>query len=136
GGQKAGLDLDDDSTASYYKAGISKFYNSFLQAHGKPFQVDKLVVSPLILDSATLASITTGANASVYYSDPADIQLKDPFNNAAPNLQPQTGSPALTTAAKFDLTGSLDSDFFEKVNYIGAFDGTTDWMAGWTIWNK
>ena len=136
GGQKAGLDLDDDSTASYYKAGTSKFYNSFLNAYGKPFQVDKMVAVPKILDDAGLEAITTGVNASVYYADPADIKLTDPFNNASPNLKPATGSPALTTAAKFDIAGKLDDAFFEKVTYIGALDGTTDWTSGWTVWGK
>lgn len=135
GGQKVGLDIDDDSTASYYKAGTSKFYNSFLNAYGKPFQVDKLTITPKILDSATLASITTGSNASVYYENASDIQLTDPFNNASPNLKPMGGSPALTTAAKFDV-GGLDADFFDKVNYIGALDATNDWTSGWAVWNK
>jgi len=136
GAQKAGLDLDDDSTASYYKAGTSKFYNSFLHAYGKPFQVDKMVVVPKILDDAALEAITTGVDLSVYYTNAADIKLTDPFNNATPNLQPASGSPALPTAAKFDITGKLDDAFFEKVSYIGALDGTTDWTSGWAVWNK
>jgi len=136
GGQKAGLDLDDDSTASYYKAGTSKFYNSFLNAYGKPFQVDKMVAVPKTLDDAALEAITTGVNASVYYANSADIKLTDPFNNATPNLQPASGSPAMSTAAKFDITGKLDDAFFEKVTYIGALDGVTDWTSGWAVWNK
>jgi hypothetical protein len=136
GGQKAGLDLDDDSTASYYKAGTSKFYNSFLNAYGKPFQVDKMVAVPKILDDAALETITTGVDLSVYYADAADIKLTDPFNNATPNLQPAAGSPALSTTAKFDITGKLDDAFFEKVSYIGALDGTTDWTSGWAVWNR
>ncbi len=42
GGQKAGLDIDDDSTVSYYMQGISKFYNSFLQSVTTPYKIDKL----------------------------------------------------------------------------------------------
>ena len=30
---------------------------------------------------------------------------------------------------------SIQSDFFEKVSYIGAFDGTNDWTAGLTEWD-
>ncbi|BAV09255.1 hypothetical protein SAMN05421788_101695 [Filimonas lacunae] len=135
GGQKAGLDLDDDSTVSYYKQGISKFYNSFLHAYGKPFQVDKQVLNPVTLDSAGLASLTTGANLSVYYSNYAEIKLTDPFANAAPKLQPASGSPALTKAAKFDA-GLLSDAHFEKVTYIGAFDGTNDWTAKWAVWGR
>jgi hypothetical protein len=136
GGQRAGLDIDDDSTASYYKAGISRFYNSILHSFGKPFQVDRLNSNPKILDSIGLANLTLGANYSVYFANAADVKLADPFNNATPNLKPLSGSPALTTTARFDLTGTLDDPFFEKVNYIGAFDGNNDWTASWTVWNK
>ena len=135
GSQRAGLDIDDDSTASYYKQGTSKFYNSFLNAYGKAFQTDKLVASPSILDSLGLATATTVANRSVYYSSATDIKLTDPFSNAAPNLKPQATSPALTTAARFDLTQLTDA-FFTPVTYIGALDGTNDWTTGWAVWNR
>ncbi len=29
----------------------------------------------------------------------------------------------------------INNAFFDKVSYIGAFDGVTDWTAGWTEWN-
>ncbi|MFY9151025.1 MAG: hypothetical protein WAO52_03350, partial [Prolixibacteraceae bacterium] len=29
---------------------------------------------------------------------------------------------------------SIDSDFFDKVSYVGAF-GSVDWTKGWTEWN-
>lgn len=135
GGQKAGLDIDDDSTASYYKQGISKFYNSFLHSVTKPFQLTKLVAVPPSLDSATLVTITTTTNLSAYYPDAATIGLTDPFNNAAPNLKPSASSPALTTAAKFDLT-ELGDTFFEQVTFVGAMDATNDWTAGWVVWGK
>ncbi len=28
----------------------------------------------------------------------------------------------------------ITDSYLEKVNYIGAFDGTNDWTAGWTEW--
>jgi len=30
---------------------------------------------------------------------------------------------------------SIDDSFFDKVSYVGAFDGTNDWTAGWAEWN-
>ena len=27
---------------------------------------------------------------------------------------------------------SINSEFFNKVSYVGAFDGVTDWTSGWT----
>jgi hypothetical protein len=135
GGQRAGLDIDDDSTASYYKQDISRFYNSFLNAYGKPFQVDKLVSSPKLFDSLSLATKVTTHDMSTYYANSADIKLTDPYNNAAPNIKPATGSPALATAGKFDF-GGLDDAFFDKTSFVGAIDATNDWTAKWAVWGK
>lgn len=137
GGQRAGLDLDDDSTASYYKKLGSSFFNSILHASAaaKPYQVAKLVGTPAVLDSAGLATITQTNDSSVYYADASAILLTDPFNNARPNLIPVPGSPALTTAGVF-TRGRLTDAFFEHTNYIGALDGTADWTAGWAVWNR
>jgi hypothetical protein len=30
---------------------------------------------------------------------------------------------------------TIDNSFFDKVDYIGAFDGVHDWTAGWTEWD-
>ena len=76
GGQRAGLDIDDDSTASFYKSVTSSFFNSFLNAYGKPYQVDKQVSNPKILDSAQLATITQTTDSSVYYADAANLCLR------------------------------------------------------------
>lgn len=132
GGQKAGLVVEHDSTGSYYNQGISKFYNSFLHAVTSPFKVSS---TGAYLDSTTLATKTLTTNFSQLFTSTAAIGLTDPFNNAAPNLKPIAGSLALTTVAKFDLT-ELNNAFFTKVSYIGAFDGTTDWTTGWTVWGK
>ena len=134
GGQKAGLDVEQDSTGVYYMRGDSKFYNSFLNSVANTFQVGGLANTGL-WTATDLETLTTGANGSQVFADPATIKLTDPFNNAAPNLKPASGSPALTTAAKFDLA-KLNVDFFDKVGYIGALDATSDWTAQWTVWNK
>jgi len=136
GGQKAGLDLDDDSTVSYYKQGISKFYNSFLNASSValPYKIDKLVNTAL-WDTASLRTITETTNKSKYYANAADIMLTDPFNDAAPGLKPTATSPAVTTPAAFDLT-ELGDAFFDKVSFIGALDATNDWTTGWAVWGK
>lgn len=140
GGQKAGLVIENDSTAIYYNAGTSKFYNSFLHAYSNPY-LSGTIPNPVIpvgitFDNALIKTLTEGAgNGSKLYASADDIKLTAPFNNAAPNLKPATGSPALTTAAKFDLT-ALNVAFFDKVNYIGALDGTTDWTATWAVWGK
>lgn len=132
GGQKAGLDIEQDSTASYYAAGTSKFYNSFLQAAASPFRVAS---TGTFLDSTALSTITLTTNGSRLFGTAAEIGLTDPLNNSAPNLVPTAGSAALTTNAKFDAS-TLSDAFFEKVTYIGALDGTTDWTTGWASFGR
>jgi hypothetical protein len=135
GGQKAGLDLDDDSTAAYYKEDTSRFYNSFLSSIASTFKVDKLVSATPALDATSLQALVTGRDHSMVYTTPADVMLTDAFNNATPNLKPASGSPALTYGTKFDF-GRLTNSFFEQVSYVGAFDGSNDWTSGWAVWNK
>lgn len=132
GSQKAGLDIEQDSTASYYAAGTSKFYNSLLQSVTTPFRVGS---AGTFLDSTTLATITLTTNGSRLFTNAADIKLGSPFNNSAPDLKPQAGSPALTTPARFDA-GTLNDAFFDKVAFVGALDASNDWTAGWTAFSR
>ncbi len=139
GSQKAGLDLDDDSTVAYYKAGISKFYNSFLNVStvAVPYKIDKLnpLVVPPVWDTASLRTLTETTNKSMFYANATDLMLSDPYNNLTPNVKPMAGAPALTIPAAFDLT-SLTDTFFDKVSFIGAMDATNDWTTGWAVWGK
>jgi hypothetical protein len=58
----------------------------------------------------------------------ANPVLTDPYNVLAPDFRPLPGSPALTLpAAPVPADG-----FFLPAPYRGAFDGVTNWMAGWT----
>lgn len=132
GGQKAGLDIDDDPTAQDYASGVSGFRNSFLEAVTNACQTDKLT-DPAALTAAALKSLVTGRDGSVIVQDAGEIMLSDPFNNAHPDLMPQSGSPALTRGTKFE--GRLDNSFFDKVSFIGAM-GTEDWTSGWTVWSR
>lgn len=136
GGKKGGLRLQEDSTISYYLNGKSSFYNSYVHALANPIDVQTGLAMPggTMYDLASVTTLTTGDYKSMIVDNTADLKLNDPFNNAAPNLQPAAGSPLLT-GALFDLT-NLGDAFFEKVAYKGAFDGTTDWTAQWTVWGK
>ena len=67
------------------------------------------------------------ANDTIYLN--TDVMLTDPFNTAAPNPMPMTGSPALSGA---DFTHPyLQDAFIQSVDYRGAF-GTVNWLEGWT----
>jgi hypothetical protein len=66
------------------------------------------------------------------------LMLADPFNYTARNFQPQTGSPVLQASywyKPYPSYNDIDNAFFDRVSYIGAFDGTNDWTDGWTEWN-
>lgn len=41
----------------------------------------------------------------------------------------------LTLMAAGAMSQSIDNSFFQKVSYVGAFDGINDWTAGWTQWD-
>jgi hypothetical protein len=41
----------------------------------------------------------------------------------------------LTLMAASVQSQSIDNSFFQKVGYVGAFDGINDWTAGWTEWD-
>lgn len=58
-----------------------------------------------------------------------DPQLANPFSKTAPDLRPSAASPALNAA---NVAPKFSDSFFVTANYVGAFDSTNDWMAGWT----
>jgi hypothetical protein len=136
GGQKGGFRLQEDSTIAYFARGISAFYNSFINSVvSNPIDVELSKVIPgVTYDNASITAQITGSNKSTLLTAAADMKLTDPFTNSAPNVKPATGSAALS-GALFDF-GTLGDAFFDKVAYRGAMDGTTDWTASWTIWNK
>jgi hypothetical protein len=56
----------------------------------------------------------------------SDLGLKDAFDVDAPDFRYDSDSPLASG-------GEVPADsWFEDVSYVGAFDGTTDWTAGWT----
>ncbi|MBL7776302.1 MAG: T9SS type A sorting domain-containing protein, partial [Saprospiraceae bacterium] len=65
----------------------------------------------------------TAANASA-------VALQNPYNLGLPNAQPTYTSPALGTAAF--TAARVNTPFFDKVTYVGAFDGASDWTCGWS----
>ncbi len=48
------------------------------------------------------------------------------------NGVPDTNSPLIAANAGQDVANTQDS-FFDTTDYIGAFDGTTDWRQGWAF---
>lgn len=101
--------------------------HSVIQAYTK--------IADVTLDASNAIFLTGNVAANT------SIKLADPFTVSAPDFRPLTGSPAIQavpTAGFTDYTGfptGTGHNNFQVVNYRGAFDGTTDWTAGWTRWN-
>lgn len=135
GGQKAGLNIDNDVTAQFYIAGTSGFLNSLLQSYGPNYNVAKLTNTAL-LTAAGLKTLVETRDGSKTFATAADVGLTDPFNNTAPNLLPKTGSAAITATAAFTATALTDA-FFTKTTYVGAVDPANDWSkASWIAYGK
>ncbi|ANH83245.1 hypothetical protein A8C56_21705 [Niabella ginsenosidivorans] len=133
GGQKAGLVAENTETQAAFQAGDAMFYNSLLSAVTTPFLT---LPTGSALTNQQLQDLITGTTyGTKLLASAADAGLTDAINPANPNLQPKSGSLALTTAGKFDKS-TLSDAFFVKTNYIGAFDGTNDWTKGWTVWGS
>ncbi len=81
------------------------------------------------LEGTTLAALEGKGLATLRILNQEDPQLVAPFNFAAPNFQPAAGSPALNAA---NVAPKFADAFFEDAPYVGAFDGTNNWMDGWT----
>ena len=78
-----------------------------------------------------IAYVSNTTNANTVKPVNSDMQINDSawslFN---PNWQPKSGSPLLSGASFSD--SRISGSWFTKVNYVGAFDGSTNWMAKWT----
>jgi hypothetical protein len=120
GYQKAGFQFESDSTAAAYLDGRSIFRNNLVNAVVEPYRVNSAT-----LTNAAAVKIKAESEGCITYTAVGDIMLENPFNLAAPNFLPKTGSPALTGASFTGLTG------FTTTTYVGAF-GTTNWTTGWT----
>jgi hypothetical protein len=78
-------------------------------------------------DTAYLANVATSNR--VYAGNANDsLKLAAPYTPSAYDFRPQSGSPALTGAS---FTNIKLSDF-SNTTYVGAFDGTNNWLDSWT----
>jgi hypothetical protein len=121
GYQKAGFQFESDSTASAYLDGRSRFRHNLVHAVTEPYRVN----STTLTNAADVRTKAEGADSCKTYTTANDIMLTAPFNLTAPNFIPMAGSPALSGASFFGMSG------FTTTTYIGAF-GTDNWMNGWT----
>ena len=134
GSAKEAFRVQEDSTIAYYLRGSSLLQNCYIGDQAKVFAIaDSYTYSILGFSPYSVVTIksTYAATGTVEVSDATTLKLTSPFTVAAPNLNPQSGSPLLS-GATFTPT-KLTNAFFDKVTFVGAI-GTTDWTVGWTKW--
>ncbi|HNC94991.1 MAG TPA: hypothetical protein PKW90_02640, partial [Myxococcota bacterium] len=110
------LAIRDQQTFDHYTAGDSAFAHARF-ACAQPFEEDAAEAETVTEDQV--------------FADGTDNQIVDDLklsstDFASPDYQPGAGSPLLSGG------GTPGNPFFDQVTYIGAFDGTNDWTAGWT----
>jgi hypothetical protein len=121
---KGGFSIEQDSTAGFYKRGVSLFQNNLVHAVINPYLTNAVATVLTAAEMKTMAE----ANGCITYTSATDIKLKQPFNLTAPDFTPDAGSPALTGAA---YTGDFANAFFTQGAFRGAV-GATNWLTGWT----
>ncbi|MFY7840633.1 MAG: hypothetical protein ACOVP7_10180 [Lacibacter sp.] len=121
GYQKAGFQFESDSTAAAYIDGRSRFRHNLVHGVVEPYKVS----STSLITAADVKTKAEGVDSCKTFATANDVMLENPFNLTAPNFLPKAGSPALSGASFFGLTG------FTATTYVGAF-GTTNWAQGWT----
>ncbi len=141
------FDGDEDSEGILLRAGTSaELYNIIVtgpEKMGECFEINTtetanfansgdLIFRNSIIDCAEpFADIKDGAgnvtfNARTWFQAQPNNLVGDALLGG---YVPAPNSPALANG--YDV-GNIDG-WFDDVNYIGAFDGTTDWTKGWTV---
>lgn len=81
------------------------------------------------LEGTTLAAISAKGLPELKILNQTDPLLANPASKTAPDFRPTAASPALDAA---NIAPKFADSFFVTANYVGAFDSTNDWLAGWT----
>ncbi len=115
-----GLEVRDDSTFTQLDSGALSLRGFIFFNNGNALS------NPENFNGLT-STMLAAKGVKIVQSDPL---LKAPFSKTAPDFRPNAGSPALS-AANVEPPPADDS-FFTAANYVGAFDGNTDWTLGWT----
>ncbi|MFT4061394.1 MAG: hypothetical protein QM642_03445 [Edaphocola sp.] len=132
-GWPVGLYIDDTkgtATSDNITAGTLQFANNILAGN-----TVQLKASSSTFDIATWVS---GSNNQLLDSVQA-VGLADPYKFSTTISSTQAGTPSFLLASGSPaLTGASFTglpSFFTAVSYIGAFDGSNDWTAGWATWD-
>lgn len=111
------LAIRDQAGFDFFAAGDASINTTFL-ACDQPFEEDA-EETEIGTEDEVFASGT--GNQTV-----TDLGLSDPANG---DLRPSASSPLLGAGM------TPPDSFFDAVDYVGAFDATTNWADGWTSWD-
>jgi hypothetical protein len=110
----------------------SEFRSNIVQADvlSRTFSYD--INIDVIPDPELALFETNTVNNNTILTASADLKLKAMYASGAPDLTPQSGSPALSGS---DFTSADFSTFFNAVSYRGAI-GADNWAAAsnWAVW--
>lgn len=110
----------------------SEFRSNLVQADvfNRTFSYD--INTDVIPDPELALFETNSINNNTILTASSDLKFKTMYASGAPDLTPQSGSPAL---AGSDFTGADFSVFFTAVAYRGAI-GADNWAAAsnWAVW--
>ncbi|MBD2699581.1 IPT/TIG domain-containing protein [Spirosoma sp. BT702] len=130
-GWPEGLRLDGTATGTYINS-----TNGSLEVAGVTIANSLTAVrgAGAITNDQATAYFNAAArkNTIIASADLASLLLNSAtFNLAAPNPRPQASSPLLV-AANAITGGKIADTFFTAAPYRGAFNGTDNWLEGWT----
>ena len=133
------IDAEKGNTQEYAKAGNLKLQNIFFAGMGitgsdanKRYE-DNLydAVNKIVIDEAKESYSSTFFKAQKgnrLFASADELKLAQ-ATTLLPAILPASGSPLIGTASFDDI---LLGNWFEKVNYIGAFSANDNWLNGWT----
>ncbi len=123
GSYPVGIFIDGNGTAENAQNGKLEVKNT--QVHGPVDLLNTNASNGFDIDTW----FATNGWGNATNPNPNGAALQNPYNLDVPNEQPTGFSPAIGAAAF--TAPRIDKPFFDKVNYVGAFDGTGDWTCGW-----
>jgi len=131
GYKAAGFSIESSYTAADYVSGASTFKNNLVHAVANPFQAFDASAQGVITAAAMQTKAESEGSVTLAAATGAGLKTPFPSANTAPDLMPNTGSPALAGT----WVSPDGSSFFTAVSYRGAFGATDNWMATWTNFN-
>ena len=133
-----GVRMESDNSMNAAKEGLLNVNNTIITG----VENDKYKVDGTVFDAAGLeAWFLTTDKENQMLDTQADAKIVNPFNYNTFDFSPAPGSPVFNASywteenPNANIAASIDNSFFERVSYVGAFDGSNDWTANWTEWN-